>query len=327
MPAKKTKRGASSATTTRGGRSSVKKARQSDDDTNIEGIEINPNDDSMDVSISSASGKDRDNSSDQSDVDDTNGHDDGLVGIDPDAPEVPETRGTAGEDDGDEEGADDGSYVVEKVLDKRKRGGRYEYFIKWEGYESSDNTWEPLSNLDSCPGLIEEYERSVKKDVAASSGTTAGTGGTSSSKRGTSSRRGSAATASSASVVDMTPRSKRQAASSVVADDFEDISELDVTPTSSKTTVTKERTSTRKAVTAGNGSTSSTVGDELSAIGFDRGLKPEKVMGATEEDGELLLLVKWKGSPDADLVPSKIANVKCPQLVIEFYQEKLKWRG
>jgi hypothetical protein len=38
---------------------------------------------------------------------------------------------------------DDKEYTVETIYQHRERGGVHEYFVKWEGYPDSKNSWVP----------------------------------------------------------------------------------------------------------------------------------------------------------------------------------------
>ena len=56
--------------------------------------------------------------------------------------------------------------------------------------------------------------------------------------------------------------------------------------------------------------------------GFARGLDPEWIIGATSSSEELMFLMKWKDSVEADLVLAKEANVKCPQILIVIFMKR-----
>jgi len=156
--------------------------------------------------------------------------------------------GGGGDDDADRsDQEEEEEFIVEKVLAKRTRNGRVEYFLRWKGYSDSENTWEPEDNLD-CPDLIQEFEES--------------------------------------------DRNKKTPAGAAGPDD---------------TTKKKKR-------------------EDDKPRGFDRGLEPDRILGATDSNGELTFLIKWKNTDEADLVPSKIANTRCPQIVIKFYEERLTWQ-
>ena len=51
-------------------------------------------------------------------------------------------------------------FVVEKILKKRKNKNRIEYLVKWKGYSSDQNTWEPRTKLiKDVPDLIKEFDK------------------------------------------------------------------------------------------------------------------------------------------------------------------------
>ncbi|XKL63868.1 hypothetical protein PGB90_006232 [Kerria lacca] len=59
-----------------------------------------------------------------------------------------------------------GEYDVERIIKKRiLRGGKIEYFIKWENYPDSENTWEPEENLENSKDLIAEFEAKRESEL------------------------------------------------------------------------------------------------------------------------------------------------------------------
>lgn len=60
---------------------------------------------------------------------------------------------------------------------------------------------------------------------------------------------------------------------------------------------------------------------KLSFNGFDMGYEPEQIVGATEANGQLYYLVKWRYKLAREYVFSKLVHKHCPQLLIAFYEK------
>lgn len=60
----------------------------------------------------------------------------------------------------------EGEYNVEKILEMRIKNGKKQFFVKWEGYPSSQNTWEPAEHLSNVPSMVKDFEAEyAKKNV------------------------------------------------------------------------------------------------------------------------------------------------------------------
>lgn len=193
---------------------------------------------------------------------------------------------------------------MEKIIDRRVKKGKVEYYLKWKGFSDKDNTWEPVEHLE-CPDLIKAFEdererkeKEEKADQKSKSKTNAEKSKPDSSKtnkKKTDEKDKSAAKRRKleADSTDISGKRKRRGSKSGSDDESDDGSESG--------------------------------GKSEKENGFARGLEPQKILGATDTHGQLQFLMQWKGTDQAELVPAKEANEKCPQIVIAFYEERLAW--
>jgi cytoskeletal protein RodZ len=85
----------------------------------------------------------------------------------------------------------------------------------------------------------------------------------------------------------------------------------------------KKKSANKKKEDAGNGDAKA---GETQQNWFEMGYEAEKIVGATDVGGELVFLIRWKDNNKAQLVPSREARKHCPQLVIDFFEQKLTWQ-
>ncbi|XP_033371612.1 M-phase phosphoprotein 8 isoform X2 [Parus major] len=77
-----------------------------------------------------------------------------------------------GESEEDEEEGEN-VFEVEKILDVKNEGGKTLYKVRWKGYTSDDDTWEPEFHLKACKEVLLEFRKKivdnkpkpVKKDI------------------------------------------------------------------------------------------------------------------------------------------------------------------
>lgn len=61
--------------------------------------------------------------------------------------------------------------------------------------------------------------------------------------------------------------------------------------------------------------------------GFDRGLVPKRIIGATEQGHQLFYLMEWIGPNEPDLVRAEDAKIYAPQIVLNFLLSKIEFRN
>ena len=56
-------------------------------------------------------------------------------------------------------------YIIDRLTQKRKNKGKIEYLVNWKGFDVSDATWEPRTQLieDGMIDMIKAFETEKKQ--------------------------------------------------------------------------------------------------------------------------------------------------------------------
>ncbi|XP_061848154.1 M-phase phosphoprotein 8 isoform X1 [Colius striatus] len=60
-----------------------------------------------------------------------------------------------------EEEEEEDVFEVERILDVKTEGGKILYKVRWKGYTSDDDTWEPEVHLEDCKEVLLEFRKKV----------------------------------------------------------------------------------------------------------------------------------------------------------------------
>ena len=255
--------------------------------------------------------------------------------------------------------ADDKLYEVEKILRRRVKAGRVEYFLKWKGYPSSENSWEPQSHV--TPDLVAVFEARLQKHKTAQQQLAVNVSGATAfpSTSGSPSKLKSPKTS-----IQLSPPIRKPVKRRTTSAPREETVNTDQntshdqgmnmnqripgSPDSSSSLLTDSPTRTSVGSVGGNKDDPLpcevivdegleyhvNAGEEYkvhvatplmleAAKKIYKGLILKSINGVTKLRGHLFFYVSWQNDPQDDLIPSMFANEFWPQEVIRFYERHM----
>ncbi|KAG0289631.1 hypothetical protein BGZ96_006851 [Linnemannia gamsii] len=218
------------------------------------------------------------------------------------------TVGSSGDDeDGDDEDAEEAEYEVERVVGHKHTKGKLQYHLKWNGYDSDDNTWEDKDNV-YCVDLIEAYWERLEE-----------AGGSRSDLKG---KDGVPAKKETA----RTPKSNG-ATTKAVKKDRDGDTMMDMAPAKRQKTTGAPKGVGKAAVGAEEGARNNNssggywIPPKNWASWED---KVETIQTVERNNQRLLIRLAWKNGKESQH-PIEAAHQKCPQKLIQFYESHIKF--
>lgn len=162
--------------------------------------------------------------------------------------------------------------------------------MKWIGYPSSDNTWEPERNLE-CSEKIASYEEKLKGKAQKEEDINS-------------------------------EYLQYQQVKLCRNNNFIELLALDSSDDSPP--AKKRKFKSPSAVKKRKVSIAPDAIEEPTS-NYEEGAVAKRIIGARLADKGIMFLFEWQGLQEASLVPSEEANIKWPQVVIKFYEERTTW--
>ncbi|PPQ71896.1 hypothetical protein CVT24_006870 [Panaeolus cyanescens] len=219
----------------------------------------------------------------------------------------------------DEEGSgDEEEYEIEEVLDA-KRGyfpdGRMGYFVKWKGYDESENSWVDERDAENAKDLVDEYWRKNPHKAKAQRDKR----DKKSPKR---SRKSVQDDASDAGETAQKKRGRKSASAKAPSDDEMDVDEPRAKK-AKKGSSTKKREITpdepeEEERTAGNM-------DAYRHLPTWEGLV--KTVDTVERKDEDLMVYFTLHTGETVIEKSDLCKKYFPQKLLDFYESNLRWRA
>jgi len=231
-------------------------------------------------------------------------------------------------------------YEVEEIRDKRRGDdGDWLYYVKWVGWESDTNTWEPVEHLEESKELLEEFERKwrrkqEKKELRRRE----------ERERKLKERRERELKNAARLKVDSDSdgggynverkKEKKRIVSDSGSDSDGEKRKKDRDREREKEKSKKHKRDKEKRREGGDlfkaDGHSSKKKEEApkkeSKPKYFRDIKPEKILGVTTDPGQLYFYIKWEGDrAEPGLVSAKEAYQKIPQMCLKFYESHLVW--
>jgi hypothetical protein len=219
------------------------------------------------------------------------------------------------------------SYEVEKIVGKKMNSkGQPEYLVKWVGYPSSANTWEPVKHLKNCLDDIEKYEKKTKPCEKAKKHIAKRTEGSASSGKRTKKAKQAKETKKTKKANDNNNLPSEDSSEPSEIELEEEKSHVTESESVSEEEVQKEKSSDVKDSSTCHDTATSCTSKDVGNIDCD---VPKKIKMATYlSENSINCLIDWNPRydgtvPKSSWYSSQVVKEKYPSLLFQYYESRM----